>query len=578
MNKKSQLIEIFPYQMLKNIQENFCSAFGVSLAIYDASGNIIIKEVDMNKFWKNYVFENPLVYPKCNAREINAIKACINQKSLYIYPLYCGISAFAVPIIINNEIIAVCVGGKVRTENPNLKLCKTEAENIKADFDSFFEDYLAIPFINNEKLISIANLLKQIIETLINLSLSQKASKEKIEEMEMVKDVLQKEIYSKTKDIYEVHKKYELIIENAIDIILTIDKEGIITDINKAAEEEFNNSRENIIGNHFLTFIEDENIDQAKELLKQFIDKKINQVKSIQLKIRDSKNNIHYFSVSAKAAYDSFGELSSIQCIMHNITEQKQLENELRANEYQYANLFESIKYGIYLSDAKGNIIKANKSFYELFKYTEGELKSIKIWDLFAYDEKAKNDIEKTAEEKQSIVLNTIATDKNKKEFYAEFSITVIKNNKGEIMGYSGIIRDISNRIEYISKAKEEETKYKMLFDNLQEGIIITNEKGEIIEYNKKICHIFKKNIETTTNIKDLVNEITEAVIEKLKKKGQIDINSAEKMLSITGIMVKIHDKTQFQWIFKEIYAINYSREKQSSIKQLTDIPIEKNA
>ncbi len=586
MSKKRQSVELLPYQMLKRIQENFCATLGISLAIYDSAGNIAAKEINASEFWKNYIFENPMIYPKCKASEINAIKTCITQKSAYVYPVYCEISSFAVPIIMNGNIIGVCAGGKVRTENPNLRLCKTEAENIKADFDSFLEEYLAIPFMEKERLISISNLLKQIIETVIELNLSKKTSKEKIDEMEIVKDVLQKEIYSKTKNTYEVHKKYESIVENALDVILTINKEGIITEINKAAEEEFGNTRDKIIGNHFSNFIKKENLEEIQKLFKNFINKKIDQIKKIQLKILDTKKRIHHFSVNAKAVYDELGKLSTVQCIMHNISEQKKLEDELKENKDQYTRLFESIQYGVYLSDVKGNIIKANDSLYKIFGYTKKELENIKIWELFAYDEKIKESIERIMEEKSSTVLNAVATNKNKEEFYVEFSITAIKNDKGKIIGHSGMIRDISNRIGYISKAKEEEIKYKTLFDNLREGIIITDEEGFIIEYNKKIFHIFKKEIKLSTNIKDLIDDITDEKIRKLKRKGQIDVEYPARLngtkespiiFSVTGVTMKINNRTRFQWILKETCRIDYVRTKQP-LEQSKGIPIEKNA
>ncbi|MBI5152101.1 PAS domain S-box protein [Candidatus Peregrinibacteria bacterium] len=564
---KRDIHHIISRQLISKIQENFCSSLDISLTIYSANGENITRESRTTEFWKNFVFGNPAVYPKCKAAEINAINTCIAQKSIYIYRIYCDIVAFAVPIVINNEIIAVCVGGKVRSDNPNLKLCKAEAENIKADFDTFLEEYLAIPMVENEKLLSMANLLKHILETILELNISKKTSKEKIDEMEIMKDMLQKEVYSKTKNMYEVHQKYQSIVENAVDVILTLNKDGIITEMNRAIENNLWTTRDEVIGSHFSKFLPSENIPEIKKFINDFADKKMASVSGMLVPIYDLNENLHYFSVSAKPVYNSAGNLTEIQCIMHEITEQKKLEKELSEAKDDYSHLFESIEYGIYIADLNGNIMRANKSMYSLFGYTKEELNNIKIWNLYSKETEIKKCISRVIEEKGTTILNAVAEDKKGKEFYVELSVTAIKGETGKIIGHSGVVRDISNRIEYMVKAKSEEAKYKSLFENVHEGIIITNEKGEIANANPRASLMFKGKMKTGANIKDLIPEITDDRLKKISKKGETAIKFPDKKVFAVGIKIKFDGQTQYQWIFTEPCNIDYLR-MQKSIEQ----------
>lgn len=576
MAKKRDIAKIIPSQLIRKIQENFCETLDVALTIYSVDGKNITRESNTNKFWKNFIFGNPMIYPRCKAAEINAIKTCIEQKSAYIYKIYCDIAAFAVPISINNEIIAVCVGGKVRMDNPNLRLCKIEAENIKADFDVFLEKYLGIPMMEAGRLLSMANLLKHTLETILELNISKKTSKEKIDEMEMMKDMLQKEIYSKTKNMYETNQKYKSIIENAIDIILTLSQDGIITEINRAVENDLWSTREEVIGSHFSKFIPLEYALKIKKMIKDCADKKIDSVKDLTIPICDLSENVHYFSANAKAIYDRSGNLEKIQCIMREITHQKQLEQELKEAKEEYVHLFEAIKYGIYMADLEGNIIKTNESMRSLFGYSEEELKNVKIWNLYTQEEKIKECVKEIVKDKSETMLNAVAKNKNGEDFYVEFSLTTINDQKGKTIGHGGIIRNISSKIEYITKAKSEKTKYQSLFENVREGIILTNEAGEITEFNPAAYYIFKGKIKNGINIKHMISAITEEKMKRLERKGEIAIKCASELKCITGIKINFNGQSQIQWICDASYKIDYMPEKKS-LEQFKETPVKKN-
>lgn len=582
MSKKRHIDKVIPHQLIEKIQDNFCKTLNISLAIYDVERNSITKESNTSGFWKDYISNNSAVYPRCRAAEINSIKTCMERGVIHTYTIYCGIAAFAVPIKMEGKIIAVCIGGKVRADNPNLKTCKAEAENINADFDDFLEKYLGIPLMDNEKLMSTAALLKEVMETILELNVSKKASKDKIDEMEIMHDMLEKEIYSKTKNINEVHQKYKSIIESTLDVILAINKNGIITEINRATESGLFSTSEEIIGSHFTKFVHPDNIPEIQKLLKEIAEKKIDKINGLQIGIFDLNQNIHYLSVNAKPVYSNTNGLSEIQCIMHEITEQKKLEKELIEAKEQYSQLFESIEYGVYLADLESNILKANNAFYKMFKYTKEESEKIKVWDLFLSKNKAKECIDYVVKDKSATIIDAIAKDKNNKEFYIEFSVTTTKDRNGKITGHSGVIRDISKRIGYINKARGEETKYKGLFEHMQEGVIITTGNGEITEYNSSATYIFKNKLRPDVNIADLIPEITPEKTKRLMRKGEITIKYLNKIgakempviYSVTGVKINFDSQLQLQWIFKETCSVNYIQQKKS-LEQTKEIPVE---
>ncbi len=79
------------------------------------------------------------------------------------------------------------------------------------------------------------------------------------------------------------------------------------------------------------------------------------------------------------------------------------------------------------------------------------------------------------------LVFPLISKDGKKK--WAEISAVPIFK-KGKIIGQLAIARDITKRVLAEMEVRESEERYFKLMENLNTGILITNEEGEILYYN----------------------------------------------------------------------------------------------
>lgn len=64
--------------------------------------------------------------------------------------------------------------------------------------------------------------------------------------------------------------------------------------------------------------------------------------------------------------------------------EERVIAQRLRASEMEYRELFENARHAIWIQDLEGNIIAANKAFAELTRYSQEELKRVKVWELLS--------------------------------------------------------------------------------------------------------------------------------------------------------------------------------------------------
>lgn len=134
-----------------------------------------------------------------------------------------------------------------------------------------------------------------------------------------------------------------------------------------------------------------------------------------------------------------------------DISEQKKTELEIEKNEARFAAMFESIPDAIIYADAERNIQMVNSAAVELFGYSYKELKGNPTSMIYATQEDFKEQGKQryNPESSDKTAPYQIAYKrKDGLEFKGETLGTAVKSSTGDILGYLGIIRDVSERIQ----------------------------------------------------------------------------------------------------------------------------------
>lgn len=141
---------------------------------------------------------------------------------------------------------------------------------------------------------------------------------------------ISEEIRKQVQELNESEQRYHSLVINIPDIVLTLDKHGNITYGNRACRDVLNFRRHDIVGKPFQYIIREDYVNtfNYKEL-KQLVEKKGEQLMKIPLRRKDG-SFIHTeikFTPALESPQDS-----SIQAIIRDVTEQKQMENKLVEN------------------------------------------------------------------------------------------------------------------------------------------------------------------------------------------------------------------------------------------------------
>jgi PAS domain S-box-containing protein len=180
------------------------------------------------------------------------------------------------------------------------------------------------------------------------------------------------------------------------------------------------------------------------------------------------------------------GEISGC-AYLTDITERKRFEEQLKASEKKYRELFERVGEGLFISSPEGKFLDCNQALLDMLGYkNKEEFLKIDIAKELYFD---------PAERK--IFQEMMERDGSVKEWEVEFkrkdggkiavllSASAIQDKNGKIIAYEGINIDITQRIKLEKELREANDFLRDLIESSVDGIIATDIKGNIIIFNK---------------------------------------------------------------------------------------------
>jgi polar amino acid transport system substrate-binding protein len=151
--------------------------------------------------------------------------------------------------------------------------------------------------------------------------------------------------------------------------------------------------------------------------------------------------------------------ISYLVCIIRDITDRKRAEEALRDSEKRYRNILENLQDAYFRSDNQGRIVMVSPSAERLYGYdSTEEMIGIPSVSLYRFPEVRRAIVEEM--QKRGKVDDYIGECRKKDgtTFWASLNAHFCYDNKGQIFGIEGIIRDITDRKlaeEELRKAKE---------------------------------------------------------------------------------------------------------------------------
>ena len=200
--------------------------------------------------------------------------------------------------------------------------------------------------------------------------------------------------------------------------------------------------------------------------------------------------------------------------------------------EKKYRNLFDNANDGIILTDLDGTITSWNLASEKMFGWNPEEAIGQNVMSLLVPNdglEDFKKIIHKVLEGGTVSVLELSCRHKGDTKFDAGLTVSTLKDENDNIIGMSGIVRDITERKWAWRALQESELKYRDLFENANDAIFIIDSNLRCRDVNKKALDMlgYSKDDLLSLRIPDLIpseqSGISKLEFDKLREDGFYD-------------------------------------------------------
>ncbi|MFQ6060291.1 MAG: PAS domain S-box protein, partial [Thermoplasmata archaeon] len=301
-------------------------------------------------------------------------------------------------------------------------------------------------------------------------------------------------VEERTKELRESEEKFRNIFESANDGLACLDMSGKIVDVNERAAEIFGSSKKELVGKHSaeLGMVFSETWSLFVNGLEQTLP---GNAPLLNVTIRNAKGRDVDLECSASLLGNS-EKPSGVLMVARDVTDRKRAEEAIKASEEQYRRLVQHSKDGILEVNLDGSVTFANPACKEIFGYSPEEFTANP--DLVAqilhpdYVERFKEFWQKFRDEGR---FSEEATEwcwihKNGHTVYTENIFANLLNEKGDVIGFQSIARDITQRKQVQEALRRSEKEYRDLVDNALVGVFKTNLDGELLFANEAVLKI----------------------------------------------------------------------------------------
>ena len=188
--------------------------------------------------------------------------------------------------------------------------------------------------------------------------------------------------------------------------------------------------------------------------------------------------------------FDEQKKWTGYSCILHDISDKKKKELEVRENEERFRLMVEGIQdYSIFMMDPQGYIMSWNEGAKRITGYNPDEIIG-KHFSIFYRKEDAES---KKPEKELKIAIETGRYEeegwrvkKNGSIFWANVAVTALYNEQNALIGLSKVTLDTTERKKNEEALLQSEERYRLLVEQVADyGIFMLDEKGRIISWNE---------------------------------------------------------------------------------------------
>jgi two-component system cell cycle sensor histidine kinase/response regulator CckA len=284
----------------------------------------------------------------------------------------------------------------------------------------------------------------------------------------------------KSAELAKSEQRTRLIIDTALDAVITMRSSGVISDWSAQAERMFGWSRSEAIGQRMSeTIVPHRFRDAHNRGLKRFLATGEGPILNKRIEVIALSRDGREFPIELAISPAKLGEEWSFSAFIRDLTEQKKVEEAAKVGEQRYRALFEDIPVGLYRSTPAGNLIDVNAAMVSMLGYESREALLATSATAFYVDPTDR--LRWTAQ----LASNGVVLDFEVRmrradgaEIWVRDTTHVKRGPDGRVLLYEGVLEDITDRVETERAVQASERRLVQILEAAPLGIIVSDEVG----------------------------------------------------------------------------------------------------
>ena len=183
-------------------------------------------------------------------------------------------------------------------------------------------------------------------------------------------------------------------------------------------------------------------------------------------------------------------------------------EEAQRDGEERYRLLFEGSRDAMFITSVDGKVVEVNQAMLDIFGYTREEAMRLPVLDAYAHPEDRHRFQQELQKKGSARDYEVPLRKKDGTEMDCLVSATVRRAKDGSILGYHGIIRDITERKRMEEALRASEAKFRRLFENVAEGVYHSTPDGNFLAANPALVQMLGYDSEEELRSVDIARDV----------------------------------------------------------------------
>jgi len=322
-------------------------------------------------------------------------------------------------------------------------------------------------------------------------------------------------------------RKYRQVFDSLMDVYFTTDIDGVITEVSPSVKKLIGYEPQEIIGRLITDYYtEKENfVAFSRKLLS------VDAITDYDIQCRNKAGKMIDASLNVTLLRDQNNKVIGSEGFLRDISKRKKAEEKFQKSEEKFRALADfTYDWEYWISDT-GEIIYMSPSCERISGYSAGEfindpdllLKIVYPADVDEYHEHT--ELTETKDSKDVVILDYRIVTKGEEVKWINQVSRLVFDDDGNALGRRISNRDITERKLAEQELKNSEERFKTLFIDSPDAVIVEDYKGVILDVNPAACNLHKMDKEDLIgkNISDLVPETQKEEVESIISKWVSD-------------------------------------------------------